>query len=278
MSRNNQDRLGAVPQGDSPAPTQNNPQLQFVVPTEFVELPSEGLLYPEGHPLHGVKEVEIKYMTAKEEDILADKTLLRKGTAIDKMMANIIVDKRFRPHEMLSGDRTAIMIAARKSAYGPEYETKVACPNCGAPGAHSFNLDNVENRFNTGKNTSFINNNGYLQLTLPKTGATVEVKFMVGSDEQGILQNQTNNKRHKLPENTLVHQLRTIIHSVNGNDNFSFINSFIEVIPAFDSKFIRKAYADNAPTAQLKEEYVCGECGTSSIIDVPFTTDFFWPK
>ena len=122
MSRNNQDRLGSqAPSADPPIPATSTPnQLEFVVPTEFVELPSRGLLYPEGHPLCGVSEIEIKFMTAKEEDILTDKVLLKKGLALDRLMSNIILDKSINPDTLLTGDRTAIMIAARRSAYGSE--------------------------------------------------------------------------------------------------------------------------------------------------------------
>jgi len=267
-----------APSDDStPQPATNN-QLQFVVPTEFVELPSKGLFYPPDHPLNCKEEIEIRYMTAKEEDILTDKVLLKKGIAIDRMMANIIVDKTIKPHTLLSGDRTAIMIAARKSAYGPEYDTKVACPSCFSQGRHTFNLENAQNKFNLGEDVAHINSNLNITITTPRTKAELELRLMTGADEKRIIDDQNNNKKHNLPENNLINQLRAIIVSVNGNKDRQYINSFIEVVPAFDSKYIREVYKKNSPNAVLKEEYVCGECGASNTLDVPFTTDFFWPK
>lgn len=277
MTRNNQDRLNSQVQSADP-PQEVKKELQFVVPTEFVELPSKGLLYPEGHPLKGKEEIEIRLMTAKEEDILTDKTLLKKGVAIDRMMANIILDKTVKPHTLLSGDRTAIMIAARKSAYGAEYDTKIACPVCFSQGRHVFDLENVENVFSSGKNTHPFNERMNLVVTTPKTKAELELRMLTGADEKRMLDVQNNNKKLKLPENALINQLRILIVSVNGNEDRQYINSFIDIIPAYDSKFIREVVKHNTPTTELKEEYVCGECGASTEIDVPFTTDFFWPK
>ena len=280
MPRNNQDRLGSqAPSADPPIPAPSTPsQLEFVVPTEFVELPSKGLLYPEGHPLCEVSEVEIKFMTAKEEDILTDKVLLKKGLALDRLMSNIILDKTINPDMLLTGDRTAIMIAARKSAYGPEYDTKTVCPVCFSHGRHTFDLDNAEVRFNQGKDVASIDDNMTIRVTTPRSKVKVALKFMTGHDEKKILEKQNNNKRLKLPENSLINQLRTIIVSVNDNTDRRYINSFIDAMPAFDSRYIRDIYQKNNPTIQLKEEYVCGECNATSMVDVPFTTDFFWPQ
>lgn len=277
MSRNNQDRLGSQAPSADPPP-QPASELQFVVPTEFVELPSKGLFYPDDHPLKGQEEIEIKYMTAKEEDILTDKVLLKKGVAIDRMMSNIIVNKAIKPHTLLSGDRTAIMIAARKSAYGSNYETKVTCPSCYSRGKHSFDLDKTKNRFNLGGNIVRINEEMLLEFVAPRSKAKLELRLMTGADERKIIDMQNRNKKLNLPESNLISQLRAIIVSVNGNRDPHYINSFIEAMPAFDSKHIRNIYKHNTPTAELKEEYVCGECGASTEIDVPFTTDFFWPK
>ena len=101
MSRN-QDRLGGVQQPDtSPPPQQGGGGFSFVVPTEFVDLPSQGRFYPQGHPLHNKDSIEIKQMTAKEEDILTSRTLLKKGVALEKLIESIIIDKSIRPSSLL---------------------------------------------------------------------------------------------------------------------------------------------------------------------------------
>jgi len=285
MSRNNQDRIGPnVESADPPIPQSYQEPfkepMHFVVPTEFVDLPSGGKYYPQGHPLHNVGEVEIKFMTAKEEDILTDKTLLKKGIAIDRLIKSILVDKSINTADLFTGDRNAILIAARASAYGPDYDTKVACPVCFYHGRHEFNLNNASVICNDNLEEDGIKRSegGTIFFTTPKLRAEVECKIMTGGDEKRILDQQKNNKKHRLPENNLTTQLRTIIVSVNGNTDGGYINSFIDACPALDSRHIRTMYQKCVPGIELKEEYVCGECGSSTMIDVPFTTDFFWPK
>ena len=112
--RNNQDRMGAKQSAGAEAPpevlmqSEKNDSLNFVVPTEFVELPSKGKYYPENHPLHMQESIEIRYMTAKDEDILTSKTLLKQGVALNRFINNIIVDKRISSNSLLTGDKNAL--------------------------------------------------------------------------------------------------------------------------------------------------------------------------
>ena len=92
---------------------------KYKLPTEQVDLPSKGLLYPEGHPLSsGV--IEMKYMTAKEEDILTNQNYIAKGTVIDKLLQSLIITE-VNYDELLIGDKNAIMMAARILSYGKDY-------------------------------------------------------------------------------------------------------------------------------------------------------------
>ena len=141
MSRN-KDRLGGSQHQDTQPPAQGA-GFSFVVPTDFVELPSQGRFYPEGHPLHGQDSIEIRQMTAKEEDMLTSRTLLKKGVALDRVIASLIVNKQIDPDSLLVGDRNAIIIAIRVAGYGNIYDTKVSCPSCGAKQEYSFNLNDA---------------------------------------------------------------------------------------------------------------------------------------
>ena len=119
----------------------NNEQpFSFVVPTEFVELPSKGRFYPPGHPLHNQEIIEIKQMTAKEEDILTSRTLLKKGVALDRVIRRLICDKSIDPQTLILGDKNALVIATRVSAYGNIYTTEVSCPACGHNQHHNFDF------------------------------------------------------------------------------------------------------------------------------------------
>ena len=121
MARNNQARTGAqkapkaaqeLPQvEDSPVSTGGT--LSYVAPTEHVELPSEGRYYPPGHPLYKQDTVEIRYMTARDEDILSSQALLRKGLAIDRMLENLFTNQEITVDDLLVGDKNALVLAAR---------------------------------------------------------------------------------------------------------------------------------------------------------------------
>ena len=151
--RNNQERFGVTAEGvDPPAPETYEPQgnsqptLQFVTPTEIVDLPSKGLYYLEGHPLHNKDAIEIRYMTAKDEDILTSTTLLQKGLAIDRLLQNVIVPKNINVDDLLVGDKNAILVAARITGYGANYDAQVRCPICNSAVDYSFDLSNIETK------------------------------------------------------------------------------------------------------------------------------------
>ena len=82
----------------------------FKFPTEEVELPSRGLIYPKENPLSSGK-IEIKYMTAKEEDILTNQNYVKQGTVVDKLLRSLIVDKKINYDDMITGDKNAVLVS-----------------------------------------------------------------------------------------------------------------------------------------------------------------------
>ena len=160
--RNNNKRL-AQPEI---APEPPSPPQQVVVqphtvfpyspPTELVELPSRGVFYSEDHPLHKKKKVEIKFMTAQEEDILSSETLVEEGVAVTKMIESIIVDKSIEIDSLLACDRDAILVAARITGYGADYDANVVCTKCYQSTKFTFDLNkkNINFKLSNKKNTS----------------------------------------------------------------------------------------------------------------------------
>ena len=108
-------------------------------PTEVIDLPSGGKLYPDGHPCKNGK-IEIKYMTAKEEDILTSQNLIKKGIVIDTLLQSLIVTENVRVGDLFLGDKNAIMIASRILAYGAEYSVTLENPTTGEKFEHTFDL------------------------------------------------------------------------------------------------------------------------------------------
>ena len=288
MSRNNDERFGAQnihseppPQIIDQFPQKQTDSLAFVVPAEFVELPSKGFYYPEGHPLHHQECVEIKHMTAKEEDILADQALLKKGLAIDRFLKSVIIDKSIKLDSLLVGDKNAILIAARITGYGANYDTKIVCPVCFSHGRHEFDLEEarkVSGNADLEELGIERGGNGTFFVTLPKTGFQVECRLVTGKQEKTLLNSAEKRKKQKLPSAELTSLLRAIVVSVNGIEDKMQVSSFIENMPASDSRFLRNTYRKFVPNVELRQTYACGACEAETDITVPFTTDFFWPN
>tara|TARA_R100001510_G_C7612280_1_gene175431 strand:- start:128 stop:985 length:858 start_codon:yes stop_codon:yes gene_type:complete len=282
-TRDNSARFAAPTPNVQPEPEEENQNaasvpggLHFVAPTELVELPSKGLLYPEGHPLHNQEEIEIKLMTAKEEDILVNKSLLKKGVALDRMLQAIIVNKRIKLDDLLVSDKNAIIIAARVSAYGADYKASVNCPSCGLASNYEFDLEDKELKYLYEHNREDVRTaeSGNFLVTLPKTNVEVEFRLLLGRDEKRLLESNKKNKG-VIP---LTQQFKTFIVSANGSPDRELISRFVDVMPAYDSKFLRLAYADVLPAVNLEQYFECSECDHSQEMEVPFTVEFFWPR
>ena len=281
MSRNNEERTGAhMPDSDAAAiATELLNPLQFVTPTEFVELPSKGKGYPPEHPLHNKEVIEIRFMTAKDEDILTSQTLLKKGLALERMMQNVIVDKNIKPDSMLVGDRNAILIASRISGYGAGYETSVICPACGERGKMLFDLN--KRTYNDGQDFSGLDirdsGNGTYIVKLALSQLEAEVRLLTGKDEQWLLSIAKSNKKRKLDESSLTDQYRLMIVSVNGHKDRKVIDYVVDNLPATDSRHLRLAYKKLSPNVSVYEDYCCPACDHEQALEVPFNADFFWP-
>ncbi len=284
MSRN-QDRLTgeSKPVDNSPPPQVMNQggggdMFSFVVPTEFVELPSEGRFYSESHPLHNQDVIEIKQMTAKEEDILTSQTLLKQGVALDRLLQSLIVDKRISSSSLLSGDRTAIIIAARKSGYGEVYDSTIGCPSCGAKQSFSFNLNDSATHNCTIPEGVVDEGGGVFSLTLPRTKIDIRLRLLTGQEEMEMLNDSNKRKKRNKTENNVTSQLKKIVCSANGVSDARAINYFCENVPSSETKFIRKTYKQLNPNTEMKDLFECQSCGFSKELEVPLNAEFFWPN
>ena len=281
MSRN-QDRLGGAQQHDTSPPVQTMNEdaggFSFVVPTEFVELPTGGKYYPPSHPLHGQSAIEIKQMTAKEEDMLTSRTLLKKGVALDRVIASLIVNKAIDPDSLFIGDRNAIIVATRVSGYGNDYTTKVTCPACGANQTYSFDLNDADIYTGDEDNTMAVidNQNSTFDVTLPRTNVVVTFKLLTGIDEKRLVRGAEADKKQK-QEHGITRQLATMIVAVNGDTSIDAIRYLIENMPSSDSRHLRLAYKLTSPNVDMVQHFECGECDHEQDMEVPLNADFFWP-
>ena len=275
MSRN-KDRLGGSKHQDTQPPAQTG-GFSFVVPTEFVELPSQGRFYPEGHPLRGKDSIEIRQMTAKEEDMLTSRSLLKKGIALDRVIASLIVDKSIDPDSLLVGDRNSIIIATRVSGYGNMYETKVSCPNCGTKQEYSFDLNRANIYDGSDANSVGVkaNDDGTFNTILPRTGVDVQFRLLNGRDEKVFMSGMEADRKSKSEKN-VTRQLATIVVSLNGDSSMQAKQYFIDNVPSIDSRHLRLAYRLSAPNVDLTQHFQCIECSHEQEMEVPLSADFFW--
>ena len=281
MSRN-QDRLGGAQQQDTSPPVQAMNEgtggFSFVIPTEFVELPTGGKYYPPGHPLHNQSAIEIKQMTAKEEDMLTSRTLLKKGVALDRVIGSLIVNKAIDPDSLFVGDRNAIIVATRVSGYGNDYTTKVTCPACGTNQEYSFDLNDADIFSGDENNPMNVTDNGdsTFNVTLPKTNVIVTFKLLTGVDEKRLVAGVEADKKKRI-DRGITRQLASMIVAVNDDDSIDAIKYLVENIPSSDSRHLRLAYKLTSPNVDLTQHFECGECGHEQDMEVPLNADFFWP-
>jgi len=273
LSRNNPDRIGA--HDDQSVPSEVLRKLEFVSPTELVDLPSKGM-YPEGHPLAGKQSVEIRFMTAKDEDILTSQSLLKKGVAIERFMQNVLVDKSIDTEELYICDRNAILIAARSSGYGSHYEARVNCPNCQTANTLSFDLSDPDVKESVIEEKWNIERNGVeFLVTTPMTKLKVGLRLLIGRDENYLAQQMADKKIKE--EKNVSTQLRLMITSVEGDESRATIDYYVENMPTQDSRYLRNVYQMVTPSIRIVEDLECHACGHEQEVDVPFGADFFWP-
>jgi hypothetical protein len=238
---------------------------EFEIQTETIELPSKGLIYPSENPLSS-GTIEMKYMTAKEEDILLNQNYIKNGTAIDKLMKALIVSK-INYDDLIVGDRNAIMIASRILGYGPEYTFEYNDEE------HTVDLSQIENK--PIEESNFSKGVNDFPFTLPHTKADITFKLLTSLDERNVereLEGLKKINKDNSPE--LSTRMKYMITSVNGNRETKYIRDFVDKhLLARDSKALRKYIKDFQPDVDL----TFFPDGDSDRINIPIGLKFFWP-
>lgn len=248
----------------------------YEVPVESVPLPSGGVAYPPNSVLHGRDTIEIRAMTAKEEDILTSRALIKKGTVISHLLKNCIVTPGANPDMMLSGDRNAVMVALRITGYGAGYNVEVNCPSCGEKSKQEFDLSALEVKRLTIEPVELGANE--FEFELPVTKKKVRFRFMTGRDEQEIMKMQERLKKTGAAGNKLVTQrLQHAVLSVDGVTDRTKLQLFIQNMPARDSLALRRFIDDNEPGIDMTSWMECPHCFEQSQVRLPLGPSFFWP-
>ena len=239
---------------------------EFKFPSEEVELPSKGLIYPKDHPLSNGK-IEIKYMTAKEEDILTNQSYIQKGTVLNKLLDSVILTEGVKQQDLILGDKNAVLIATRILGYGAEYKFVYKGEE------KTIDLSTLENKeFNKSSITPGKNEFGFV---LPHSNTSITYKILTGEDESKIdreLEGLKKINKNSSPE--LSTRLKYIITSVGGETGTKEIREFVDnFLLAIDSKALRKHLRETQPDVDLR--YI-DEDGKE--VAIPIGISFFWPE
>lgn len=246
------------------------------IPVASVPLPSSGKVYSSASSLHGRETVDIRAMTAREEDILTSKALLKKGTVITELIKSCLVDKSVNPNDLLGGDRNALMIAIRITGYGNEYDAEIECNECNNKASQQFDLAQLP--IKRLEIEPVMPGQNLFEFTLPVSKKVVRFKFLTGTDEQDMMAMQEKQKKLALQTDSIVttNLVYTIV-SVDGIEDRAKISSFIRMMPARDSLSLRSYIRDNEPGVRMKQDVVCPTCAHSEEVSMPIGTNFLWP-
>ena len=247
-------------------------QKQYDFPTEVLDLPSKGKLYPKEHPLSS-GQITIKYMTAKEEDILSSTNLIKKGIVLDKLFESIIVDN-INIDDILIGDKNAIVLATRLLGYGADYNISFYSSKVGKSIETKVDLAQIKTKDVDYSN--FANQNEF-EFTTP-TGNKLVFKLLTHGDEKLIDKDITAlEKMNKDGSYEITTRLRYMIKSVDGNSDLGHINKFINnSFLAKDSRAFREHIKKISPDMNMTFTYV-HEDGESEVAPIPMGVGFFWP-
>ena len=237
---------------------------EFKFPTEEVELPSKGLIYSKDNPLSSGK-VEIKYMTAKEEDILSNQAYIENGTVLDKLLESVIISK-INIKDLIIGDKNAVLIATRILGYGSEYKITINNKQ------QTIDLSELENK-EFDKSTMLEGKNEF-SFTLPHSSTKITYKILDGHDEKKIereLKGLKKLNKNASPEAST--RLKYTLTSVNGETETKDIREFVDnYFLARDARAFRDHLRHTQPDVDLNVILDSGE-----EVTVPIGLSFFWP-
>ena len=259
----------------------------YKFPTEIIELPSRGLIYPKDNPLSSGK-VEMKYMTAREEDILSTQSYIKDGSVLDRLFQSLIISNGegvpIKYVDLVIGDKNAIMIAARVLGYGKDYSVEIQDPFSDKTQKEVIDLTQFENKEYDGSAQTEDNKNEF-RFELPQSKRIVTFMSLSESKERLIkhkLEEQTKaNRKLKRDEASreLTTRLKVAILSIDDNYDPKVVDNFVDnELFAVDSRALRNYMSEVMPDIDLTWEFISEETGRTQEMVLPIGVTFFWPQ
>tara|TARA_R110000803_G_scaffold30310_1_gene68426 strand:+ start:1795 stop:2664 length:870 start_codon:yes stop_codon:yes gene_type:complete len=257
----------------------------YKFPTEIIELPSKGLIYPKDNPLSSGK-IEMKYMTAREEDILTTQSYLRDGSVLDRLFQSLIVSNgdgvSVKYVDLIVGDKNAIMIAARVLGYGKDYKVEVNDPFSDNTQDEIIDLTQFDNKEYDGSAQLELHKNEF-ELELPQSKRKLTFMITTESKDRKIkhILEEEKKKNRKLKNETsseLTTRLKQTILSIDGDYDQRTIANFVDnELFAQDSRALRTYIKKVSPDMDLQWEFISEETGEGRFMSLPMDVTFFWP-
>ena len=246
---------------------------KFKFPTEVVELPSKGLPYPESSPLSS-GTIEMKYMSAKEEDILTNMNFIRQGIVIDKLLQSMIVSK-IDYDELLTGDKNALLIAARILGYGKDYDVEIN-DSFGQKIRTTVDLTDFDPK--PLDESIFVKGKNEFAFTLPQSKITVTFKLLTHADDKKIEQEIKGlTKANPNGSYDITTRLKHLITSVNGDSDNNVVRDFVDNMMVRDARALREYVSKITPDLNMSISYIDSKGDVVEGITMPIGTNFFWP-
>lgn len=250
----------------------------FDFPTEVITLPSKGLIYPQTNPLSN-GSVEIKYMTAREEDILASQNLIKKGVVLDKLFESVVVSTGVSINDISVGDKNAILLATRILGYGADYNVEVTDPFSGEIQKVTIDLSKISTKE---IDETLLNRENRYDFELPISKKKIKFKLLTHKDEIDInAELQALNRLVRgdnVASQDISTRLRYMIQEIDGNTDRGYINNYVKNnLLARESKALREYIKKISPDLNLKYEFTSELTGDTEALDIPFGVGFFYP-
>lgn len=248
----------------------------YAPPVNVVKLPSRGVVYPPESPLYLSETVDIKPVTAKEENILASPALIKKGVVLTELMKACITNRNVDPDAMLVGDRNAVLISIRTSAYGATYQARVACPICDEQCDYDFNLAKLNLKTLDVDPVGGQGSNEF-EFALPSNGRKVKFKLMDAYTVNKLDKDIDSVRKKTGQDQGVTMRLYAQATAIEGVEPKNMMRA-IEALPASDARAWRNYMDKIAPGVDMEQEFDCPSCGKTSEVEIPIGTSFFWPS
>ncbi len=249
---------------------------QYGFPTEVLSLPSKGLLYPEDSPLRS-GTIDVKYMTAKEEDILTSQNLITQGVVIERLLQSVIATPGVKLDDLLIGDKNALMMGTRILGYGKDYPVVITDPETGVEVETTIDLTTIKDKK---VDESLLQNGNNFEFELPNSKRKIGFKLLTHKDETEIDKIlKSLEKAEKLTgiSTEITTRLKYQIQSIDGDKEQKTIDNFVDnEFLSLDVRAYRKYVTSLTPDMDLTFDYTSGN-GNTTQVAVPLGLDFFWP-